>query len=258
MRYSEIIRENFQDRFGKSRYKIIPTKPTPKSTFRSERKKIEVHPNDHEHGTVFMPRPGRYPNRVSYYDPELSDIVDRDEDDPIMHLRFAQPKSHLSTEIEPLPESNIMYRGVSYEEYEAFLKNGYIKSLGEYNFENQKNLTYWATNPQTAVSYANSFAPTQFKPTFTKPAFVFAAPKPSHTVHVKGTGDNEIGVPVAITKDQIVAIWKGKVYEFTPGEYELFRHHPDYPSIESDEPDHPEKLGGGISPTASVVWERIL
>ena len=256
MRYNEIIREDVnlsprtQERIG-NRYRL-EIKP---SRYVKNGKEAQLHPDDSHHATTYIPRPSKE-NSVAYYNSKLSDLADLNADEPIIARKYAKPKSHLMTEIPPLDNPNVMYRGMSFEEYQEFLKTGYVESKGDENFEIQKGLTYWATDTRTAEVYANSFTPMKYKPTFTRPCYVIAAKRPEKTVHIKGTGENEIGVPEPVSKDDVVAIWQGNVYNFNPGEFSLKRYYPGT-DWESDDENHPHTFGGGSSPSAEIVWERI-
>jgi hypothetical protein len=116
-------------------------------------------------------------------------------------------------------DASLIYRGMSADEYASVLAAGSIKSAGTYNLSSQLGLTYYATDLQAAESYANSFAPTQHKPTFGKPAYVLAVKRPpaSQIVNVEGTGSNEVGVNAAIPVSDIVNVWRGEVAAYRPG-----------------------------------------
>jgi hypothetical protein len=223
------------------------TTPSSKTnSWSRDRHEVIQHPIETGPAQSFVPREGR-PHRIEYHDPALSDLIYQDDGDPIINHTYAKAKPHLAVEIVPLDEPNIMYRGMDAAEYQSFRETGSIRSHGKMNFKTQEGLTYWATDPATAASYANSFAHPQNKPTFTRPAYVVAAHRPTHTVHIPGTGENEIGVPTAIFAEDVIAVWQGDVYSLRPGSIDLSRNY-------DDEWD----LGGGSSPNAHVVWKKIL
>jgi hypothetical protein len=132
-----------------------------------------------------------------------------------------------------------LYRGMSHEEYENFLKTGTIQSQGQYNIgDSQKGLTYFTTSPKTAESYANSFAPEKYKPTFNRPAYIVAIKRPAneHIRQVKGTGEHEFGIARPIEAHEVKEIYRGKVVAYDPGEGDS---------------------RNGVSPTAYLHWEKI-
>jgi hypothetical protein len=182
-----------------------------------------------------------------YYDPKLAELKTFDKGD-LLELTVAKPKEGLSTKIEPLPEKDIIYRGMAAEEYETFLKTGRIETRGDYNFPGQEGLTYWAKDVDSAVSYANSFAPWSYKPTFEKPAYVVAARVPEEIRVIEGTGDNEVGVARPVLKDEIMGLWRGDVYSHAPGDMTLR-------PVGGSETEY--EFGSGTSPSSSTVWSRI-
>lgn len=193
-------------------------------------------------GTPYQSRP----DRTNYYDPKVSDL--QTFDPGVEYIERTRPvlKQGHSDEIEPLGPG-IIYRGISHEEYEFFLRTGRIESIGDHNIGNQqKGLTYWATDPRTAESYANGFAPIQHKPTFLHPAYIIATRMPQETRKVKGTGENEVGVARPIMANEIVAIWQGSVYDYTPLSYTVFKQE-----------DNSFDVGSGSGSQAQLVWKRI-
>ena len=190
----------------------------------------------------FEQRPGRPSS--AYYNPKLADLQTFNPGEKYLERTQATPKAGLSTKIAPLPGDNIIYRGMRAEEYQKFLDTGKIVSTGTYNMEGQEGLTYWATDPATAASYANGFAPWPHKATFEKPAYVVATTMPKETRHVPGTGENEVGVERPVDQSEIVGVWRGDVYEHLPGEADLV-----------PTPEGHYQLGGGSGASSSVVWQ---
>jgi hypothetical protein len=60
--------------------------------------------------------------------------------------------------IESIPEDNrLMYRGMSWEEWQSIRKRGFIQSKGHYNL-GQEGLTFFSYSPRSAESYSSGFA----------------------------------------------------------------------------------------------------
>lgn len=70
-------------------------------------------------------------------------------------------------------DPDLVYRGMSWEEWSFIKKNGFIQSKGSYNFDSQNNLTFYGS-AETAEYYANSFAPNPFKTSLKKPSVVIS------------------------------------------------------------------------------------
>jgi hypothetical protein len=112
-----------------------------------------------------------------------------------------------------------IFRGMSAAEFENFRQTGLIQSNGSGNIgDAQKGLTYWSSNPREATSYAGSFAPSALKPTPERPAYVVAArrPSPADIRDVPGVGDREVGVARPISRDEVVAAYRGEVVDYRP------------------------------------------
>jgi hypothetical protein len=187
---------------------------------------------------------------VDYYNPKLAEIYTIDKGQQYLERTYARPLKGLSQEITPLPGDDIIYRGMRAEEYEKYLQTGEIVSSGAYNLVGQEGLTYWATDPATAVSYSNGFAPWPHKATFERPAYVVAAKKPKETRHVEGVGENEVGVARVITRDEIIGVWRGDVFWHSPGTQDIIPA-----SYDLDETEY--RAGSGSSASSNLVWQRI-
>ena len=231
----------------------ITAKALPKDEYRSGRTRynLEIKAKIPKGIEQFVNRPGDAdrPDRIAYYNPKLAKLETIDEGVQYLERTYARPLPGLSQEIAPLPEKDIIYRGMRAEEYEKFLQTGEIVSTGTYNLEGQEGLTYWATDPSTAISYANGFAPWPHKATFEKPAYVVATKMPKETRHVPGVGENEVGVARAITKDEIVGVWRGDVFQHMSGDQDIA-------PISYDLSESVYRAGSGSSPSSDVVWRR--
>ena len=120
--------------------------------------------------------------------------------------------------LKSLPQDDsLMYRGMSWEEWQDIQKTGKIQSKGEYNLgPEQVGLTYFSSDVDNARHYADGFTPVQFKATPDKPAVVVAVKK-RPGVKVEGTGEHEIGITDDISSDEIVSVWEGHVGETSAG-----------------------------------------
>jgi len=138
---------------------------------------------------------------------------------------------------------NVLYRGMSAEEYRGALEQGYIKSKGDYNIgDEQEGLTFFSTRPSQAESYANNYTPEGFKATPDRPAYVVAIKKPNKIDYV--TGDTEIGLKGEIPTSAIVDVFEGKPYQFKSDVV-----------VQTDFGN--TKNVYGSPDTALVTWERI-
>ena len=112
--------------------------------------------------------------RKSYYDPEYYDAKPLSEGSSIITLKR---KKDYVDDLEGKEEGHL-FRGMSYDEYESILKNGFIQSKGDYNFDNQEGLTYFSTDKGQASHYASGFAPWQYQATPDKPAVMVTVKEP--------------------------------------------------------------------------------
>lgn len=87
---------------------------------------------------------------------------------------YPSPKDALAS----IPDNPALgWRGMSWEEWKASKRRGYIQSMGEHNFDTQRDLTFYGSDPETAMSYAGSFAPTAFSATPKRPGIVIGVPR---------------------------------------------------------------------------------
>lgn len=119
-------------------------------------------------------------------------------------------------------EDGYIFRGMSYEEYQAAKKDGYFQSKGDYNLgDEQVGLTYFSTDKGQAVTYASGFAPWQYKPTITRPAIVVKVADPGNHKQVAGTGETEVGVQGKIPFDSVKEVYYGHPIAVDPGDMDI-------------------------------------
>lgn len=149
--------------------------------------------------------------------------------------------------IEKLPEEGpLMYRGMSYEEWMFIQETGRIESLGDYNLgDEQIGLTYFSTEPDSAAHYAHGFAPSEYKATPDKPAYVIGVPR-QEGEPVAGVGEHEVGVRGPVDASLIEEVWIGMPYfATTNGRVDVID---DYRGRRS---------GSRYLPSVSVAWKRV-
>lgn len=126
-----------------------------------------------------------------FYDPRLSDIEREGPWRPTSRLR---EESGLSPDLPWEKDEGSLYRGMSDEELLQALRDSFIESKGEHNIgEAQRGLSYFSTEPRQAVSYAGTFAPYNWLPSFDHPGFVARIPRPERT-EVHPRFPTEVGV----------------------------------------------------------------
>ena len=74
---------------------------------------------------------------------------------------------------EIMPDPNLAYRGMSWEEWQTIQKTGKIQSKGIYNIE-QEGMTFFGKDPSTALSYSTFYSPMQYVASSKKPGVVIA------------------------------------------------------------------------------------
>lgn len=114
----------------------------------------------------------KYPELANVND-DLYDFYKKHRDGKTGYFVHKTPKDA----IKEIPsDPNLVYRGMSWEEWQFIRKKGFIQSNGHYNFDNQSSLTFYGS-AETAEYYANGFAPIAFKTSLRKPSVVIAISK---------------------------------------------------------------------------------
>jgi hypothetical protein len=208
---------------------------------------IEVYP---ERDMARTPqRPGDPSRGDLLYDPDRAviennpDYVDvNGQSIDISYTRAlpSQGASRLSEIVEP--QEGVIYRGMSAEEYQNAMRDGYFESRGDYNIgDGQRGLTFFSPNMDTAENYAASFTPFDYLPTPDRPAYVVAIRQPDD-VNLDTQG--EVGVPGRIPVTEIVDTYRGDVYAARPSDWHL-----------QDDWGTPRLSGTRYSP--QIAWNRV-
>ena len=152
-----------------------------------------------------------------WYDPKY--VKEIKEESGYRHLVLLEPNADI---YHPEgKESGFIFRGMSYDEYENILDQGYIESRGGYNFESQQGITYYSTNKDQAAYYASGFAPWQYKATPDKPAVMLKVKDPGNHIKIEGTGEDEVGIRGRVSIDQIDETYLGHPVIIREGEFEV-------------------------------------
>ena len=138
-----------------------------------------------------------------------------------------KPESGYSDKILASEDGNF-YRGVSWEEFQFILNNGFIRSDCSYNLgEAQMGCTYFSEDPTTAASYGGTFQPYHMRPTFDKPGFVVKIKQqPETRIDRKvSLGTNEIAVVGDVPISEIMEIYEIRPYAIGEGYVEIYQRY---------------------------------
>ena len=125
------------------------------------------------------------------------------------------------------PSEECMYRGISAPELKNIMSTGYIQSDAHLNFEDQQDVTCFASNADQAYSYAGGFAPWYEAPSYEEPGYVLEVRKsPEGVVNRVG----EIEVPGKVSNTNIIKVYEVKIAEEYAGNFDL---RADYPDMET-------------------------
>ena len=139
----------------------------------------------------------------------------------------------------------VIYRGMSYEEYQSALKNGNFASMGGYNLgDEQKGLTYYSSEPAQAVNYAHSYAPWAFKAVPGRPAVVVGVADPGGHI-VNPQQPTELGINKPVPTSAIREVYLGEPIISQPGYVEVIQ-----------ENGRPPMEGSRNSPSITVEWRK--
>ena len=183
----------------------------------------------------------------SWHDPLISTLhTPHPEDDFARTHAVLKPDSGYSQNVQDEKKPGVLYRGMSHEEFKNIQKTGKIESKGESNIGNeQKGLTYYSRDPSQAQSYAHSFAAAENKASGQHHAYIVAVKDPGTEVKVKGTGEDEVGIPHAISKDDILHIHVGRAYAGGHGSDSVVKNYAGY------------QAGSGSTPSTYVGWKKM-
>jgi hypothetical protein len=200
---------------------------------------VPVRPASPERGTV-------------QYDPDRATVeftpdevtLDSGEVVDLGRNRIVPTKGASTIEELVTPDENVIYRGMSAEEYRNAMDDGFIQSKGKYNIgDEQKGLTFFSFSPSQAQTYANDFTPAGFKATPDRPAYVVAIKLPDNDYPIGQVNGSEVGLKGAISTDEIVSVFEGRPYEFS-ADFEI-----------GD--DFGRTYMSGSGPTSRVTWEKL-
>mgnify|MGYP001305132364 FL=1 len=200
---------------------------------------VPVRPASPERGTV-------------QYDPDRATVeftpdevtLDSGEVVDLGRNKIVPTKGALTIEDLVTPDENVIYRGMSAEEYRNAMDDGFIQSKGKYNIgDEQKGLTFFSLSPSQAQTYANDFTPAGFKATPDRPAYVVAIKLPDNDYPIGQVNGSEVGLKGAISTDEIVSVFEGRPYEFS-ADLTL-------------RDDFGRTFMSGSGPTSRVTWEKL-
>jgi hypothetical protein len=215
-----------------------------RSGYGAETQEVHVKPND---VPAHWEMAERGSGARSYFDPKLAEKYDQIEGKPEWG-QSVKPRDIGIGHFEVKSEPGHIYRGMSYEEYQNALRDGYFESKGGFNLgEAQQGLTYFSTDPTQAQSYANGFAPWMYKATPSRPAVIVEVKDPGNHVDVPGLGrtTTEVGIRGKVPTSSITRAWLGKPHIVDEGSFDVVR-----------DKYRGTSIGGGASYSASVHWEE--
>ena len=119
--------------------------------------------------------------------------------------------------VEEIPQNDDWaYRGMSWEEWQATRKSGFIQSRGTYNI-GQEGMTMLSEKADSAAYYASGFAPVGFLPAKRRPGVVIAIPRDltfgsNESLWKEGQKSGlipqgERALRGRLPEDEIVAVW---------------------------------------------------
>ena len=173
-----------------------------------------------------------------WFDPAFAEVTTNVDGRPQV-----TPKAGLLTDITEESEPGMLYRGLSFAEWEEAKRTGVVKSSGDYNLgETQRGLTYFSTDIAQAANYASGFAPWQYKPSFGRPAIVIKVQDPGNAHR---TTETERGVPTEVRLADIRTVYEGHPYMIAPGGIDFYRNY-----------TGPYNEGSRHSPSVWNVWKK--
>ena len=161
-----------------------------------------------------------------------------------------KPDSGYHEEI-PAESDGDLYRGMSWEEFQFILRNGFIKSDGDYNLGDEEvGCTFFTEYPDTAAIYAGGFQPYYLVPTFKRPGYIVKVGRSNVDVKPMARGGDDVAVLGEIDIDDIIEVYEARPYAIHPGYVELYQQYSQrYGTIYSE--------GSRFGPRVSVGHRRM-
>jgi hypothetical protein len=135
------------------------------------------------------------------YDPAIA----REQDDGTFALQPGWSESV------PPTDDRLMYRGMSWEEWQEAQRTGVIRSRGDLNaLDGQEGYTCFAHDVGTSVAYATGFAPAKYQPAVGKPGVLIAVPR-EPGVHLPHQSSGEVNIE-SVPLDRVQRVWEAHPY----------------------------------------------
>ncbi len=158
---------------------------------------------------------------VAYYE----EVRSEDGERVVVRYTHLKPDSGYSFEY-PVEEKEegMIWRGMSAEEFDFVKKEKKIQSHGGWNIgEGQVGLTYFGDDPKTAFTYAGSFQPYPFIPTFGRSGYVVKIKEEGLETDREEAPSGEVGVRGAVPIDEILDIYEVRAVSMDSGFVEVYK-----------------------------------
>jgi len=145
-------------------------------------------------------------------------------------------------------KAGLIYRGMSWQEYQNSLKRGYFKSRGGYNIgASQKGATCASRSPEQAMSYASWFTPFPKTPTPEEPGVVVAFEENAlwEGNNLYTGSSNEVQRKGIIPLSEMEEVYVFQMEKFIPGHMEIIKD------------AHGMQSGSRSGPRVEGTWRRI-
>jgi hypothetical protein len=133
-------------------------------------------------------------------------------------------KAHNSYSTKVPSVDGLIWRGICYEDMQSIREHGYAQTKGEYNFDTQGVLTYFAERLDVAADYAGNAAPYQRMPTFERYSYVIGIKRPDPSrIDEANSPPGEVAVRGKISSSEIVAVYEVRPFAIWAGHVDLVR-----------------------------------
>lgn len=203
---------------------------------------------------TIMPKGGT-PEPPDPNDP-MYDYIMKYKDGKTNNVLFKTPKDA----IDSIPDDpSLVYRGMSWEEWQFIRQTGTIKSNAGYNIgSSQDNLTFYG-NAETAQFYASGFAPMQYDTSKKRPSVIIAIPREhvlSHQDEPDAIPENEFAHAGSLDAKNIKHAWMLAPIKGRQGSFDLI-HTWQAVKDEYKLSDYPSE-GSRSSPSVSYAIRQLM